>query len=90
MTIASPLVRSLANEAGARACKQSHQRQSKETTMAHVLTFAGGVAAGYALAIYTWPAARDVFAGAEAEIAWLKSRLAALGDKARDVFGWRG
>jgi hypothetical protein len=51
--------------------------------MAHLLTFARGVAAGYALA-------RAFFAGAEAEIAWLKSRLAALGDKARDVFGSRG
>ena len=58
--------------------------------MDHVLTFAGGVAAGYALAIYTWPAVRAFFAGAEAEIAWLKSRLAALEDKARDVFGSRG
>jgi hypothetical protein len=58
--------------------------------MAHLLTFAGGVAAGYALAIYTWPAVRAVFAAAEPEIAWLKSRLAALEDKARDVFGSRG
>jgi len=58
--------------------------------MAHLLTFAGGVAAGYVLAIYTWPALRAVFAGAGAEIVWLKSRLAALEDKARDVFGSRG
>jgi hypothetical protein len=58
--------------------------------MDHVLTFAGGVAAGYALAIYTWPAVRGFFAAAEPEIAWLKLRLAALEDKARDVFGSRG
>jgi hypothetical protein len=58
--------------------------------MDHVLTFAGGLAAGYVLAIYTWPAVRAFFAGAEAEIAWLKSRLAAIEDKARDVFGSRG
>ena len=58
--------------------------------MVHALTFAGGVAAGYVLAIYTWPAVRGFFAAAEPEIAWLKSQLAALEDKARDVFGPRG
>jgi hypothetical protein len=60
--------------------------------MDYVLTFVGGLAAGYALSIYTWPAVRTFFAGAEAEaeIAWLKSRLAAIEDKARDVFGSRG
>ena len=58
--------------------------------MAHLLTFVGGLAAGYALAIYTWPTARALAAGAEAEITSLKSRLAALEDKVRDVFGSRG
>lgn len=58
--------------------------------MAHLLTFVGGTAAGYALAIYTWPAARAFLAGAEAEIARLMSKLAALQDKARDLFGSRG
>ena len=58
--------------------------------MDHVLTFAGGSASGYVLAIFTWPAVRAFIAGAEAEIAWLKSRLAALEDKARDMFGSRG
>ena len=58
--------------------------------MNHLLTFVGGLAAGYLLAIYTWPAVRAFFAARQAEIAWLKSRLAALEDKAREVFGLRG
>ena len=58
--------------------------------MAHLLTFVGGLAAGYALAIYTWPTVRAFFAGAETEIAWIKARLAALLDQARNVFGRGG
>ena len=45
--------------------------------MSHLLTFVGGLAAGYALAIYTWPAVRAFFAARQAEIAWL--RVAARG-----------
>ena len=42
-----------------------------------------------ALAIYTWPAVRTFFAGAEQEIAWLKSRLGELEDQVRGAFGDR-
>ncbi len=47
--------------------------------MAHLLTFVGGLAAGYALAIYTWPAVRAFFAGAEAgdRLAQIAARCAA-------------
>lgn len=58
--------------------------------MAHLLTFVGGLAAGYPLAIYTWPTVRTFFAGAETEIAWMKARLTALLDQARNVFGRGG
>ena len=58
--------------------------------MAHLLTLVGGFAAGYALAIYTWPVVRAFFAGAETEIAWIKTRLAALLHQARNVFGRGG
>jgi hypothetical protein len=55
--------------------------------MTYLLTFAGGLAAGYVLAVYTWPTLRAVFAEAEAEISRFR---AVLEDKARDVFGSRG
>jgi hypothetical protein len=58
--------------------------------MAYLLTCVGGFAAGYVLAIHSWPAARALIASAEAEFASLKSRLAALEEKARDIFGSGG
>jgi hypothetical protein len=58
--------------------------------MTDLLIFGGFVAAGYVLAIYTWPALRTFFAGAEQEIAWLKARAAELEAKLRDTFGGRG
>ncbi len=57
--------------------------------MHNLLMFGGFMAAGYGLAIYTWPAVRTFFAGAEQEIAWLKSRLGELEDKVRGAFGDR-
>ena len=71
------------------APKQFNRHHMKEI-MHNLLLFGGFAAAGYVLAIYTWPAVRTFFAGAEQEIAWLKSRLAELEDKVRDMFGRRG
>ena len=58
--------------------------------MDDLLLFGGFAAAGYVLAIYTWPAVRTFFAGAEQEIAWLKSRVADIENKLRDSLGPRG
>jgi len=58
--------------------------------MDDLLLFGGFAAAGYALAIYTWPTVRTFFAGAEQEIAWLKSRVADIENKLRDSLGPRG
>jgi hypothetical protein len=58
--------------------------------MTDLLMFGGFLAAGYVLAIYTWPALRTVIAGAEQEIAWLKARAAELEARLRDAFGGRG
>jgi hypothetical protein len=57
--------------------------------MHDLLILGAFTAAGYVLAIYTWPAVRTFFAGAEQEIAWLKSRLGELEDKVRGAFGDR-
>lgn len=57
--------------------------------MDDLIIFAGFMAAGYVLSIYTWPWLRTFIAGAEQEIAWLKERLAALEDKVRGAFGDR-
>ena len=57
-----------------RQSNQLKQQHMKETIMDNFLIFGGFAAAGYVLAIYTWPAVRTFFAGAEQEIAWLKSR----------------
>ena len=58
--------------------------------MDDLLLFGGFVAAGYVLAIYTWPAVRTFFAGAEQEIAWMKPRLRELENQVRDALGRRG
>jgi len=58
--------------------------------MDDLIIFLGFMAAGYVLSIYTWPALRTFFAGAEQEIAWLKARLGELEDKLRGTLGGRG
>ncbi len=58
--------------------------------MDDLLLFGGFAAAGYVLAIYTWPAVRAFLAGAEQELAWLKSRVADIEDKLRNTLGRRG
>lgn len=55
--------------------------------MAHLLTFSGSLAAGYVLAIYTWPAVRAFFTAAETRIAGFKAWLVALLDRVRDALG---
>jgi hypothetical protein len=58
--------------------------------MDDLIIFLGFMAAGYVLAVYTWPTLRTFFAGAEQEIAWLRQRLGELEDKVRGAFGDRG
>jgi hypothetical protein len=58
--------------------------------MTDLLIAGGFIAAGYVLAIYTWPALRTYLAGAEREIARLKTRASELEAKLRDAFGGRG
>jgi len=58
--------------------------------MNDVLVLGGFTAAGYVLAIYTWPTVRTFIAGAEQEIAWLKTRVAEIEAKLRDALNGRG
>lgn len=43
-----------------------------------IVIFASGAAAGYVLAIYSWPAVRTFLVGSEQELAWLRRRAAEL------------
>jgi hypothetical protein len=51
--------------------------------MFNLLVFGCGATAGYALAIYTWPALRAAVVGAEQELAWLRARATDLEVKVR-------
>jgi lysozyme family protein len=75
---------------GTIARRANNSVQQQETHMDDLIIFLGFAAAGYALSVYTWPAVRTFFAGAEQEIAWLKERAAALEDQVRGAFGDRG
>jgi hypothetical protein len=47
----------------------------------------GAAAAGYALAIYTWPAVRSLVLGAEQELVLVRARLVELEAKVRAALG---
>ena len=47
----------------------------------------GAAAAGYVLAIYTWPAVRTFVVGAEQELALVKARAIELEAKVRALLG---
>jgi hypothetical protein len=70
--------------------EQFREQRLKEIDMDDLVLFVIFSAAGYVLAIYTWPAVRTFFAGAEQEIDWLKGRLGDLENKVRDAFNRRG
>jgi hypothetical protein len=53
----------------------------------NTLIVIAGVAAGYVLAIYTWPAVRTAVHGAEQELLDVKARVASLEAKVRAVLG---
>lgn len=55
--------------------------------MLNLLVFGSGATAGYALAIYSWPALRTAVVGVEQELAWLRSRATDLEAKMRAAFG---
>jgi hypothetical protein len=46
--------------------------------MTDLVILVAGVAAGYALAIYTWAPVRTFVVGVEQELAWAKERARAL------------
>jgi hypothetical protein len=59
----------------------------ENTTMLDVIVLAGALGAGYALAIYTWPAMRAFLVGIDQELVWLKARAAELEAKLRAALG---
>jgi hypothetical protein len=65
---------------------ESLSRANPENPMTVLIAFGGG-AAGYLLAIYTWPALRGFVLGAEQELIAVKARLAELEAKVRAAFG---
>jgi hypothetical protein len=55
--------------------------------MTDLIILGAVTAAGYALSVYTWPALRTFFVGAEQELAQLKARASELEAKLRAVIG---
>ena len=55
--------------------------------MVDLMIFCAGAAAGFVLAVHGWPALRTFMVGAEAELAELKARAAALETKLRAALG---
>jgi hypothetical protein len=55
--------------------------------MLDFILFAGALGAGYALAVYTWPALRAFLVGIDQELVWLRARAAELEAKLRSALG---
>jgi hypothetical protein len=55
--------------------------------MPDLIVFAGAIAAGYVIAVYTWPALRTWLVGLDQELAWLKARAADVETKLRAALG---